>query len=425
MFHNPDDVDTMRLLIRPVGTFTKSLREKFLTSSCPVILIDGLYRGGDHSEQALQCHDHLSIITGGVAITPVISTMFVILKKLKQSMDEKGKTTYGLKSMTLIWSCREVGLVSYVKQEYLEHMARIAFDIPNFDLTIKVFYTGGEKSKAQASILNATTDQSESDCTSDRTNVTDVFNSHNSETSDGIEIDFFVDPPKSVATTTKMNPSCDKMEQQDITSCRHHLYFPDRQGHAMEVARMMPARFSNIVSNIPLFMVITCSTWIGFHIMFASYDYSPDSPYNEKSEQVWVTMLLIIFYVVVGMITEVVSYLLFRSNGIDCRSCENMNCQEATTTTGGATVSYKCQIDTLDVDQCTDSIDVYYCTVFEEYYTRPNEDEYLLDAQKSSAPAIFLCAPVPMAEAVQNAVQKENSSLLLTRYVVYEESFVM
>ena len=412
VFHHPDDSETLRLLIRPVGKFTKALREKFLTSTCPVMLIDGLYRGGDHSEQALQCHDHLSVITGGVAITPVISTMFVILKKLKQSIDEQGKSTYGLKSMTLIWSCREVGLVSYVKREYLDHMARIAFDIPEFELTIKLYYTGGN-TKTPSNMLNTTMEKSETEYTSDRTTTTDAGSSHHSVNSER-NVD-----QRTITNITKTKQS-DQVKQLD-SSVRQNLYFPDREGHAMEVARMMPARHSNIVSNLPLYLVMTGSTWLGFHIMFATYDYYPNSHYNEKSEQVWVTLLLISFYIVVGLTIEGVSYVI-RTNGMDC-SCDNVNCQN-TMNTGGATVPYQCQIDSMDVDKCTESIDVYY-NIFEEYYSRPNEEEYLLDAQTSSTPAIFLCAPVPMAESVQQAVQKENSSLLLTRYVVYEESFVM
>jgi hypothetical protein len=287
-------------------------------------------------------------------------------------------------------------------------------------LTIKLFYTGCN-TKKHVSILNTVADQSESDYTSDRTTLTEVFHSHNSEISDrnaDIEIEVTADRLTETTTTIKQG---EMMEQLDSKS-RHNLYFPDRQGHAMEVARMMPARFSNIVSNVPFYMVVTCSTWIGFHIMFATYDYSPDSHYNDKSEQAWITMLLVLFYVVVGMITEFVAYLI-RKNGSDC-SCENVNCKE-TMATGGRAVPYKSQMDSLDVAKIPKSMDAFYNDVFEEYYSRPNEDEYLLDAQKSSAPAIFLCAPVPMAESVQNAVHKENSSLLLTRYVVYEESFVM
>ena len=205
VFHHPDDSDTMRLLIRPVGEFTKSLREQFLTSDCPVMLIDGLYRGGDHSEQALQCHDHLSIITGGVAITPVISTMFVILKKLRQSMDEKGTSTFCLKSMTLIWSCREVGLVSYVKQEYLDHMARIAFDIPDFDLTIKLFYTGGIQKETQVSSILNTSTVAYSVSDSDRTTTTDVCcDSNDSQATDRVVPD----------TKEKTCPNHHKVEQR-------------------------------------------------------------------------------------------------------------------------------------------------------------------------------------------------------------------
>ena len=402
VFRHPDDSDTMRLLIRPVGKFTKLLRERLISSSCPVLLVDGLYRGGDHAEQALQCHDHLTITSGGVAITPVISLIFVILQKLKQSIDEKGDSSYRLKSVTLIWSCREVGLVSYVKQEYLDHMARIAFDIPDFDLTIKLFYTGG-KNQNDVAVLNATattvtTDDSECEYTTDRTTTTDICNSNRSELHCGTNT-------TTSANKTMKKPSDGQMKHK-ILPPRHHLYFPDnREGHMMEVARMLPARFSNIVSNVPLFLLVAGGTWLGFHIMFATYDYSPFLPYKEKSEQVWVTILLILFYVLVGMVTECIFYYV-RKIGNPCQ-CE-----------------YEDQIDALDTTELNDSASLYY-TVYEEYYSRPNDEEYLLDAQRSSSPAIFLCAPVPMAEAVHRAIQKENSSFLRTRYVVYEESFVM
>ena len=81
VYGNPIDPTTLRILFRAVGPFTKQLYSRLLAPDRPVTMLDGFYRGGDHSQDALR-HDHVSIVAGGVAITPFFSMIHTLLKLL-------------------------------------------------------------------------------------------------------------------------------------------------------------------------------------------------------------------------------------------------------------------------------------------------------------------------------------------------------
>ena len=161
VYHNPNDTKTLRMMIRPIGPFTKKLRSSLVAvDKRTVTLIDGFYRGNDHCQQAIMMHDHVSIVAGGVALTPFISMIFAIFKELApmRSKTDGSVLTDGqpmLRSMTLIWSCRELGLLSYIKEQYLEDILRLASKIQGFEFKVIIHYTGAKDEKCASNVPKA------------------------------------------------------------------------------------------------------------------------------------------------------------------------------------------------------------------------------------------------------------------------------
>lgn len=255
VYNHPNDATTMRMLFRPIGPFTKALRSRLLDANeRPVTLIDGFYRGNDHVQQALMCHDHVTIVAGGVALTPFLSMIFAILRGLQansttstDTADAK-KETPTLRSLTLVWSCREAGLLSFIKYTYLNDMASMASSIPEFVFKIKIHFTGGKT-------LNPST-------TSVQDPSAEISRSSNEEeiTSE----DPFDEKEANEVAKQMMDDIADPKEED--LSMNNPVA---SKGHTMELARMMPARFSSIKWNIPYFFAFSTSVWLAFHIMFS------------------------------------------------------------------------------------------------------------------------------------------------------------
>jgi predicted ferric reductase len=137
-FAHPKDPTTLRFLCRPVGPFTKKLAEHLTGPTRPVTILDGFYAGANRCNEA-QLHDHVTIVAGGVAITPFLSMIPCLIMDLSSN----GTSSSYTKSISLHWACREKGLLSYVSKNYLfffQAQARAA-DIA-FDITI--YHTGAK-----------------------------------------------------------------------------------------------------------------------------------------------------------------------------------------------------------------------------------------------------------------------------------------
>lgn len=268
----------MRLLFRPIGPFTKALRSRLLDASeRPVTLIDGFYRGHDHCQQALMCHDHVTIVAGGVAITPFLSMIFAIFKELQgystmlTETEESKKAQPILRSMTLVWSCREAGLLTFIKNSYLNDMAIMASRIPEFAFKIKIHYTGGKSLNTSTTFMQDPSAEISRSSNEEEVTTEENLDEKPATVDTKVFDDDIANPKEGALPTSKLSSS---------------------RGHTMELARMMPARFSSIKWNIPYFFAFSASVWLAFHIMFSQYDYSEVSSYRDNSELVWVTILV-------------------------------------------------------------------------------------------------------------------------------------
>jgi predicted ferric reductase len=395
VYHHPDDKTTMRLMFRPIGPFTKALRSSLLDrKERSVTLIDGFYRGNDHCQQALMCHDHVSIVAGGVAVTPFLSMIFAILKELQGYAVTETAITKNekpiLRSLTLIWSCREAGLLTFVKNNYFTHMATMAQSIPNFVFKIKIHFTGG-KTFLKASSSSATAEHhSIEENTEDEVTTED----HSEENPKVIAI---VEDGMADAMTNEENGS-----QKTSSS--------PGSGHNMELARMMPARFSSMKWNLPYFIAFASSVWLAFHIMFSQYDQARS--YRDRSEEAWVTILVVIFFLLFGVVVEG-SVLLFRKRW----PAPRLDDFQVVHAAHNGVTSMKLRGDSA-MHPNADMI--------ESFSGRPSTSDMLADAQLATAPGIFICGPKAMTQLLRAAAGKENSALgFLTRYAIYEESFEM
>ena len=389
VYNHPNDPTTLRMMFRPIGPFTKALRSSLVNpDKRPITLVDGFYRGSDHCQQALMCHDHVTIVAGGVAITPFISMIFAVLKELSLKTPE-GSTSKQeqpvLQSLTLIWSCRELGLLSFVKHNYLDDMSSLASTIKDFEVKIKIHYTGSENKSTAEGIdndeaLGTEENGREAICKHEVRHS----GSHMYKKVDHQTISFIV-------------------ENDAISNDVKGI------GHALELARMMPARFSRMIWNLPYFAVYTSSLWLGFHFIFFNYD--SVSSVRDRSKEVYITVLVVAFFLGVGIIIEV-SVLLFRKywpapryDDFGIVSSSEINPKEE-------------QFVANDIEKTSEMI---------QYYVgRPSSEHMLADASQASAPGLFVCGPVGMVQLLHSAARIENSAFgCLTRYAIYEESFEM
>jgi Ferric reductase NAD binding domain len=211
---------TDRILIRPVGPFTKALAER-LTSQVerPVTLVDGFYVGSDKAELAMQ-HDCVTIVAGGVALSPFLTLIPALLDRIARS--ERGGAVK-TKPIVLHWVCREPGLCSFCVDKYLtalvERAGALQLDI---SLAVYVYLTGGGKAGA---------DESQT-C------------------SNAVEEKRASSGPVPINAETGLSDG-ESPAAEDRESTVGVADAPP-SGHPVELARMYPRRHTRAVRNLPL-----------------------------------------------------------------------------------------------------------------------------------------------------------------------------
>lgn len=378
VYQQQADPTTVRFMFRPVGSYTKQLANLLVqeTTTRPVVVMDGFYRGGDRSNEALQ-HDHVIIAAGGVAISPFLSMIPSLLHKLKSGED-------GTKSLVLHWVCREAGLIQFVQTQYLEPMMKLA-QASSIDFAIHVHHTG----------------------TTTKENLDELETLVDAEK--GVEPDDDV----SAVETDENTPSCtteelsvdwsDKQPEEELNIEEWSDELPveaNSKGLPMEPARVMPGRESSVWRNIPLFAVVSFGIWVGYCIIFDWFQYHPNK-HNELYGRGWGTLLYVVVIFAFALLSEA-AVLLARKYW-----------------------PYTLLRDTLEVEDIEDS-DMNVATMggdnMEHHVGRPSAAVILESAETAECPGLFLCGPVSMTESIKAQAAKENK-VFLTRFCVYEEPF--
>ena len=417
VYQQSNDPATVRFLFRPVGPFTKQLAERLTSPERPVTLVDGFYKGADRSEQALQ-HDCVTIVAGGVAITPYLTMIPSLVRRIGRSAD--GATTK-TKTISIHWVCREAGLCSFVVDTYLRRILNEAKRTHGDALTVECFvYLTGTGKKVGGPDESATTlENSSRFLSTPLTNHSDTSPNQSETTSDG-------DPE---APASEENGTGSEEEGKSVrfdregseegaSAARDEITVGG--GHALELARLMPRRYSNPIWNFPAFVAISAPTWFGFWFIFKYYMYPYDS-YYDLSLETLITMYFILISFGWGIGIEGVV--------LACRKVwpqpkmdafDVVHHQQATT---AKEAMLEADLDSGEVVKMAPNGGAEVTIVLRQ--GRPTADQILASARVSEAPGIFMCGPAPLLGLVKKETSKENSYLGLTRYCLYEEQSEM
>ena len=120
------------------------MAENLASPEKPIVLLDGFYSGADRVDEALQ-HDCVTIAAGGVAITPFLSMLPLLLSRLGARDQEEEVPS--LKRVAVHWSCREQELIRFVNQNYLASILSMARNVassslPDFQFVLHIHHTG-------------------------------------------------------------------------------------------------------------------------------------------------------------------------------------------------------------------------------------------------------------------------------------------
>jgi ferredoxin-NADP reductase len=373
VYKHLDDPKTVRFLFRPIGPFTTKLAESVMGGAdLPVTLMDGFYRGANRCDDACG-HDHVTIVAGGVAITPFLSMIPALLVRIAASNEEPT-----LKDITLLWACREEELYRFISKEYFGNFERLAREASKFGLTIeiKVHHTGDGYALPHDTIA------------SQAIPLSDDVESSESKTRDS-----------------------SRDEGDQLLHTGTGVTAPASKGIKMEVARMMPGRFSVVWWNIPAFFAFSFMIWFGFWNIFL-YEQDRDPDFNTNYVRPWGTFIALVAAVGVGVLMEGSILCLpkyWPSPKVDFFAVR----------------TYDATMEDSETDEvvCVESPPAVI--VLNHFAGRPSVDAILERAKQAHAPGIFACGPTAMTEAIKNEIAKENSPFGLTRYCFYDEPFEM
>ncbi len=405
VYQHPKDLSTIRFLFRPTGPFTKALSKALTGDERPVTIVDGFYRGGDRHIEALQ-HDDVIIVAGGVALTPFLSMICQLLSKLKSSFDDEVVRT---QRVTLVWICRERGLISFACNNFLFWMMQqakiVQKNLPEFEFLIKIYFTGrDEDERTEISPPSSTNNLSVADL--ERPDCTAAIEE--------------AERPQEDINVIK-SCKCDQVRKGN-SSDGHGLgreANANLRGTPMFMAHLMPAKSSKMIDNVPIFLVFSLMLWLGFIIMFKWYQFREYTT-NPIAERMWGFLIGTVAIFGIAVIYE-----------------GGMMCFERALPRRRADI-FEVEIDS-NADDVTNASDVIRGTNqfsfvdetisagvrLETKKGRPDPSEYFETARKAACPGLFFCGPIAMTDALKMEARKENSKYGLTRFCLYEDPFDM
>ncbi|KAG7372842.1 ferric reductase NAD binding domain containing protein [Nitzschia inconspicua] len=115
----PDKNPVVCILFRPNGFFTKTLANRVLSLSMPLLLVDGLYAGAFNLPHIFERHSHVVMVAGGVGIVPFIDAIRTFIGYNRSLCDNDSSH---LRNLTLVWLCRDEGLMVHVLNTYLRFL---------------------------------------------------------------------------------------------------------------------------------------------------------------------------------------------------------------------------------------------------------------------------------------------------------------
>ena len=401
VFKDENDPTTVRFLFRPVGPFTKKLAAGVEQENPPITVLDGLYHTGNRCLEALQ-HDHVTIVCGGVAITPFLSMIPSILKSISKDPTDSART----KRIVFHWACRERGLRTYVVDNYLLPMKQTA-DSMNFELDIIIHQTG--KSKA------LDLDHGGKGGSSEDLQETKELSTFTTDPTETTHADRARD--ESSNTSSSGNEDADavihvgagdedgeqgSLEEETINGSL------GGGGHAMELGRFMPAKYTKIWKNVPALLVVGGTMWVSFYICWYYYDNYTSYRINANYMRIWPLIVSLMSTVGIAIFFEGGSLLVAahkqKSGSTPVERTVESTAYAAAVVEGGDTVG---------------------CSSLEYRTGRPKSEDFSVGFDDAERPAIFCCGPVPLVENVKKEARIHNGIFGFIGVAVYEEPFEM
>jgi predicted ferric reductase len=435
VFAHPKDPTTLRILCRPVGPFTKQLVEQLTAPTRPVTILDGFYAGANRCQEAL-LHDHVTIVAGGVAITPFLSMIPALIREIASRSVDAAYT----KGISLHWACREEGLMIYIVQNYMKAFQEEACAAGiKFDVTI---YHTGEKTFV-------TKETSEMSDDPEQTDEGSAFGSV-------LKSDSMICVDKQ-STSSDSNGKNDSAKNEDSESCNNCCYdsenedctvydaddlgvFSDKEGaaakspdtavdkgdtaatfesggFAMELGRMMPARFSKFYWNIPVFVAFGLPIWLGYVLIHQTYILDRAVNFREMTTTAFFTVVMVLMFGMFGVIVE--GMVLHLRTRWPSERLDDFTLETVATSNVNQIVDLESNNKAAGKTNDQDLVSLVVLT------GRPSGPQVLDGgAREAEAPGIFLCGPEKLIEMVKCETSKENKAWLgRTRYCLYFEPF--
>ncbi|GAX28218.1 hypothetical protein FisN_41Lu013 [Fistulifera solaris] len=254
-------------------------------------------------------------------------------------------------------------------------------------LAIYVYLTGGEK--AVVDLSERTTKAALSSLT-----IADPSHDDTAEAGSGSS-----DQDKS---------SNDGKGHNEIVNCKS-------SGHPLELARMLPRRYSIALWNFPFFLLFTVSVFAGFQLL---WDQNPHDPMNyyDLSKMTWLVLYLIPIYFGFGILSEACVLGLRKY-------WPQPTPDDFEIVAAGGKMKELNDPDDGDINEDGNLPSANVTIVYRQ--GRPNADQVFEDARMAAEPGIFMCGPSALTHMVKAEASKENSYLGLTRYCLYDEPYEM
>lgn len=384
VYKHRNDPTTVRFLFRPVGPFTTKLSELLTSPVRPITIMDGFYRGADRSEQAMQ-HDCVTIVAGGVAITPYLSMIPSLLARIQKSGSDVITN-----HVIVHWACRERGLADFIVQRYINDamdMAKLIVS-ENFRLEVKIYLTAHEEKEPEIG----------ADCES-----TIASGKYASSYHCQIGMEHAAVGAIGLVQSQVPMENLVQTDSRTLTGVEDSSTPLATRGHWMELGRMMPGRYRNIVWNLPLFLAISLPTWFMCRFVFLRYESKEQMSYYDYTQMTWATIQSGCTFVLFAILVEALVLALRRC--LPQPRLDDFGVEEFLVTREDAEIV------------STDNVTLEFLT------GRPTPEAILEAARLSMAPGIFMCGPVAMTKGIRNEASKENSWFGLTRYALYDEPF--
>jgi predicted ferric reductase len=137
----------MQVIIREMGPFTRQLSSRLMDSSkkLPALSLDGFHGPSDRLQVALEQHDMVVFVAGGIGITPYLTMLQQMHENLAYSYSLEVKTEqqqplrigpskfslintssrFKTKKVMLHWICRDKCLIEYVQRQYFSSLLKL------------------------------------------------------------------------------------------------------------------------------------------------------------------------------------------------------------------------------------------------------------------------------------------------------------